>query len=79
MGRYYETIDRFAVALAQGVMRFRWLVLLAALLAASLVSWELSLARKKLACNSSSSDLVGMYFLIGSHMLTFAALMMRCS
>ncbi|MBT8063356.1 MAG: MMPL family transporter [Gammaproteobacteria bacterium] len=33
MGRYYETIDRFAVSLAHTVMRFRWLVLLAALLA----------------------------------------------
>ena len=34
MGRYFENIDRFAVQLAQGVIRFRWLVILAALIAA---------------------------------------------
>ena len=32
MGRYFESIDRFAVSLAQGVIRFRWLVIVAALL-----------------------------------------------
>jgi predicted RND superfamily exporter protein len=34
MGRYFESIDRFAVSLAQGVIRFRWLVIVAALLSA---------------------------------------------
>jgi predicted RND superfamily exporter protein len=34
MNRYFENLDRLAVRLAQGVIRFRWLVILGVLLAA---------------------------------------------
>ena len=34
MDRYFESIDKFAVHLSRGIIRFRWLVILAALLVA---------------------------------------------